>query len=238
MNLGKLHTHARVALVPLGLAIGVAGAAGCETMGVGINKEKDTQPTASTAPYDLQFIDTMVEHHRQEIELARLVDKQATMPELKAVASHLIRDDGDELARLTAFRAMWYGSRDKAVNPSLPGVKQSTLTPDELNRMKNLTGAQLDRTFIDHMIAHHRGGIALAEDAQQNASRQELKTLADEIVREETGEIDQLQQWRANVGKTSTGTDEDRSTSPSTGSSGSSSGSSGSTGSTSGSGGI
>ena len=57
--------------------------------------------------------------------------------------------------------------------------------------------AAFDQQFIDMMVPHHESAIAMAEIAQQRAEHPELRTLADEIVATQSGEIEQLTQWRA-----------------------------------------
>ena len=57
--------------------------------------------------------------------------------------------------------------------------------------------AAFDQQFIDMMVPHHESAIAMAEIAQQRAERRELRTLADEIVAAQSGEIEQLTEWRA-----------------------------------------
>lgn len=57
--------------------------------------------------------------------------------------------------------------------------------------------AAFDQQFIDMMVPHHESAIAMAEIAQQRAEHPELRTLADEIVAAQSGEIEQLTEWRA-----------------------------------------
>jgi uncharacterized protein (DUF305 family) len=54
-----------------------------------------------------------------------------------------------------------------------------------------------DLRFIDGMILHHQGAIAMAETALKNSQRQEIKQLAQNIITAQQTEIDQLQQWRS-----------------------------------------
>lgn len=53
-----------------------------------------------------------------------------------------------------------------------------------------------DLRFIDGMILHHQGAIAMAETALKQSQRQELKQLAQNIITAQQTEISQLQQWR------------------------------------------
>ncbi|MDA0265529.1 MAG: DUF305 domain-containing protein [Cyanobacteria bacterium] len=56
--------------------------------------------------------------------------------------------------------------------------------------------AEFDLRFIDGMILHHQGAIAMAEAVLQNSQRHEAKQLATNIIAAQQGEIDQMQQWR------------------------------------------
>ncbi|MFN9173673.1 MAG: DUF305 domain-containing protein [Synechocystis sp.] len=53
-----------------------------------------------------------------------------------------------------------------------------------------------DLRFIDAMILHHQGAIAMAEALQANSQRPELKQLAQAIIAAQNQEIEQMQQWR------------------------------------------
>lgn len=55
---------------------------------------------------------------------------------------------------------------------------------------------EFDLRFIDAMIPHHRGALVMAEDLQQKSDKEEMQTLADNIINSQQGEIDLLLQWR------------------------------------------
>lgn len=56
--------------------------------------------------------------------------------------------------------------------------------------------ANYDDRFIDMMIPHHEGAIAMAKDAKVKAQHPEIKKLADDIIAAQEKEIEQLKQWR------------------------------------------
>ncbi|MDX1977359.1 MAG: DUF305 domain-containing protein [Pseudanabaenaceae cyanobacterium bins.68] len=66
--------------------------------------------------------------------------------------------------------------------------------------------ANLDLRFIDGMVPHHQGAIAMAKEALQKSQRPEIKKLAQEIIRTQEVEITQMGKWRKswypNVGST------------------------------------
>lgn len=58
------------------------------------------------------------------------------------------------------------------------------------------SAADLDQAFIDMMVPHHQAAIEMAKVAQERATRDELRTLADEIISAQDAEIAQLREWR------------------------------------------
>ena len=60
------------------------------------------------------------------------------------------------------------------------------------------TGASFDAQFIDSMIQHHEGAIAMAKEALTASERPEVLALAEAIIAAQTKETEQLQEWRTN----------------------------------------
>lgn len=57
--------------------------------------------------------------------------------------------------------------------------------------------AEYDLRFIDAMVPHHRGAIAMANEALQKSKRPEIKSLAQNIIKAQSREENQLmRQWR------------------------------------------
>jgi uncharacterized protein (DUF305 family) len=54
----------------------------------------------------------------------------------------------------------------------------------------------VDLWFIDNMTAHHQGAVRMARDALKKAKHPELKTFARQIIKDQTGEINQMKKWR------------------------------------------
>ncbi|GAC1653298.1 MAG: DUF305 domain-containing protein [Herpetosiphon sp.] len=59
-----------------------------------------------------------------------------------------------------------------------------------------MSNAPFDAMFIDSMLQHHRGAVAMAQRALQEGQHEELKQLAQGIIASQTQEIDQMIAWR------------------------------------------
>lgn len=59
----------------------------------------------------------------------------------------------------------------------------------------NQTASNLDRHFIEQMIPHHDGAVAMAKLALEKSKRPEIKTLANAIIAGQTKEINDMTGW-------------------------------------------
>jgi len=55
--------------------------------------------------------------------------------------------------------------------------------------------SEIDEHFIEQMIPHHEGAIAMAELALERSSRSEIRSLAEDIIAAQTREIVQMKTW-------------------------------------------
>jgi uncharacterized protein (DUF305 family) len=58
-------------------------------------------------------------------------------------------------------------------------------------------GEHFDAEFIDGMIVHHEGAIAMAEQVLAESERPELRQMAEAIIAAQQTEVDQMHAWRA-----------------------------------------
>lgn len=72
------------------------------------------------------------------------------------------------------------------------------------SQLQGKTGDEFDKDFIDMMIAHHEGAVAMAKQAQQNAKHDEIKRTADDIIEAQTKEIDMMKMWQVDWGYNNT----------------------------------
>ena len=76
-------------------------------------------------------------------------------------------------------RPIWY---------QMPGM----LTPDEMTRLAEAHGPAFDRLFLEGMIKHHQGAVAMAEDEVANGQNPQAKQLAQDIVTSQQAEIETM----------------------------------------------
>ncbi|WP_017302407.1 DUF305 domain-containing protein [Nodosilinea nodulosa] len=162
--------------------------------------EMDLGPADAT--YDLRFIDGMTPHHEGALVMAEAALTNSKRPEIRQLAENIMASQQAEIDQMKAWRAAWY--------PDAPGVPmmyhaemKHDMPMDEamISSMRmdmDLGGAddEFDRRFLDAMISHHEGAVAMAKDLKEKSDRPELKALADDIIASQQAEIDQMKQWR------------------------------------------
>jgi uncharacterized protein (DUF305 family) len=77
-----------------------------------------------------------------------------------------------------------------AATPS-GGVSQmpGMATPEELTKLKSLSGKDLDVFFLQLMLRHHQGGLAMAQYAADHAGVGYVRNLASKIVSAQQAEV-------------------------------------------------
>lgn len=72
----------------------------------------------------------------------------------------------------------------------------SDMMSDMVEGLEGKRGDAFDKAFIDEMVIHHEGAVAMAEEVLEHSSRPELLKLANEIISAQTKEIEQMKAWK------------------------------------------
>jgi uncharacterized protein (DUF305 family) len=159
------------------------------------HSEMKSAPNAANAPYDLQFIDTMIAHHQGAIEMAKSAETKASRTEIKMLAQTIITEQEKEIARMKEWRDKWFPGQPPALNMEMAGMTDSMKDMD-MKTLGSASGEAFDLEFIRQMIPHHDGAILMAKDALQKSQKEEIKTLANEVIKAQEAEIKQMKDWQ------------------------------------------
>jgi uncharacterized protein (DUF305 family) len=157
-----------------------------------------SSPDAASAPYDLQFIDTMTHHHEGAVTMAKMVLAKSNNEELKKFAQKIIDDQQKEIAQMKDWREKWFAGKPPALNMEMPGMTDSVkmMSGEEMEKMSAMKGRDFDLHFLEMMILHHQDAVEMANDALEKAEHQEIKTLAKQIFMEQEAEIKKMAEWK------------------------------------------
>lgn len=149
---------------------------------------------AAKAPYDIQFLDTMAEHHREGIEMFKLAADKAQDEKVRVKAQQMMADQQKEVPELEGMRDDVKPGAPQAVNRKLPGMK-----PMDMSSLEAASGSDFDRRFLDMTIQHHEGAVAMSRDALKHAKSQGVKDRARMIIDKQTKEIAELKGMRGAI---------------------------------------
>ncbi len=158
------------------------------------HSKMESSPNADLASYDLQFIDTMIEHHQGAVDMAKLAGAKAGHEEIKTLAANIAQSQEAEIKQMRSWREQWFAGNAPAINMKLAGMADSMIGMDMKN-LDSLAGNAYDLEFIRQMIPHHQGAVIMAKEALQKSQKQEIKALAKAIIDSQEAEIKQMKGW-------------------------------------------
>ena len=151
---------------------------------------------AAKAPYDLQFLDTMIAHHRGADDMAAPCATKAEHAEIKTLCSNIISSQQKEIDQMKAWREKWFSAEAPAINMEMAGMKDSMKGMD-MKKLGALAASDFDLEFIKQMIPHHEGAVIMGSEALQKSTKDEIKILSNAIIKAQETEIKQMKEWQA-----------------------------------------
>jgi len=161
----------------------------------------DTRVTA----FDVQFMQGMIWHHHQAVEMAALVGERTNLPPLVAAAGRISASQADEIR----FMQNWLRERgreapdplapgghaghgaDHGAHHNMPGMASEA----QMRALQAARGVEFDRLFLQRMIAHHEGAVIMARQlVSQGGSGSDpvLFKFASDVMTEQQAEIERL----------------------------------------------
>ena len=144
---------------------------------------------------DLTFLNDMIEHHIGAVAMAKEAQKKSTRIEIQTLANNIITAQEKEIDMMYGWKKNWFNDTQQVEESS--GEHGTSMTKD-LGEADD----EFDLRFMNAMIEHHQKAIEMAQDILKTTQRQEIKTLAQNIVKDQTKEISQMNQWKRDWGYT------------------------------------
>ena len=159
------------------------------------------------SPYDLSFIDMMLVHHSQGIELARLAENKGVLPQLKQFATKAISDQEKDRAALQELRDRFYASTRKAdkihmSDMTMTIAEMRRTSENDMNKLKEASDTGFDSVFLDIFSKHHQMAIQMSKDAVKNAEHKEIKDLARKTIAKQQKDIAEMDRMKRAASRT------------------------------------
>ncbi|MEO1421073.1 MAG: DUF305 domain-containing protein, partial [Pseudomonadota bacterium] len=121
----------------------------------------------SYTPDDVRFMQGMIPHHEQALEMARLVAERTNNADVVDIAGRIESSQGDEIEFING----WLSDRGEA-SPESGGHHSMHMhhqmagmaSPEQMAALAEASGTNFDRLFLELMITHHEGALTMVED--------------------------------------------------------------------------
>jgi uncharacterized protein (DUF305 family) len=167
------------------------------------------------APYDLRFIDEMIMHHQGAIISSEMMIEDSERSELRDLAQRIQESQQRQIDQMREWRTEWYPDAPAPAMDMDPmaemmesmgggmmsdgGMMGGMMDGGGMMGMMSdggmMGGDRTDKMFLRMMIPHHQLAVDMGEDALQNAAHQELKGLAEEIIKGQSAEIEEMERY-------------------------------------------
>lgn len=144
-------------------------------LGAGYLLGRPTYPLDTGA--DAGFLRDMSAHHAQAVDMSMVILDETDDPELHTVATDMARTQQAQIGIMQGWLMAWdlpargaqrpmtwmeghdHGGGDTSIPDTMPGLA----SPEDLTALEDAEGVEAELIFLDLMIAHHQGGIQMAE---------------------------------------------------------------------------
>ena len=146
---------------------------------------------------DVRFMQGMIPHHAQALEMTALLDTRTTSDAMRQMAQRIELSQEDEIEMMQE----WLRERGQTVTATdahhapgwmpMPGM----LTPEEMDRLEAAEGVAFDRLFLELMIKHHRGALTMVENLlnqRGTAQDSQLFAFTSDVEADQSMEIDRM----------------------------------------------
>ena len=172
------------------------GAPGDAPRAIGAAQASDTSGVRYTAA-DVRFVQGMIGHHAQALDMTALVPSRTTRPDLRLLAKRIDVSQRDEIGMMEA----WLTHRGEAVpGPHahhgggaalMPGM----LTQEQMAQLAAATGPAFETLFLEYMIQHHQGALTMVKElfATPGAGQEaDIFAFASDVDSDQRMEIDRM----------------------------------------------
>ena len=153
---------------------------------------------------DVVFMQNMIPHHAQAVEMGILVAERTNNPDIIDIASRIQNAQEDEIA----YMKRWLRERDQSTemdhSDHMDHSMMGMATSSQMQDLANAKGTDFDRLFLQLMIPHHDGAVRMVDDLlKQPGSAYDpvLYDFINDIVNTQEAEIRQMDRLLAGLSK-------------------------------------
>lgn len=138
---------------------------------------------------DVMFAQMMIPHHEQAVLLANLAESNTQYSIILDLASRIGDAQEPEITTMKSWLAEAGATEDMGHSMSMPGM----ISDDDMRALEMARNDEFDVLFLTHMIAHHEGAVAMANDVLATTTNPDVIAFANDVIAAQTLEIEEMQ---------------------------------------------
>ena len=166
---------------------------------------------------DIGFLQDMRIHHEQAVNMSLIYldvsapgmgegsDSRGT---LRLIAREIIVHQSNESGRMVQLLRQFGAAETNETDQVMGWMGEPTplaqmpgyATDDQMQTLQQSRGSEADRLFGELMIAHHKGGVHMADHAGMHGTNDEVRAMAASMVKAQQGEIAEMEKLLAEIG--------------------------------------
>jgi uncharacterized protein (DUF305 family) len=165
-------------------------------------------PSQAHNQADITFLQAMIPHHTQAVEMSKLAAQRASSPQVKDLAAGIEAAQQPEIDQMNAMLQAWNASTSATNGPSMSGMNHGNMggtaqaahgpmtgmmSDQQMQQLNTVSGPAFDRMFLQMMIQHHQGAVTMAKTELTDGQNPEAKALAQTIIDAQQREITEMQ---------------------------------------------
>lgn len=176
--------------------------------------------TPGTMSAEAGFARDMQVHHQQAVQLSVLVRDRSQNEEVRQLALDIATGQGQQAGQMYAWLASWGLPQappgERMAWMALPtldgeaghmhgdmgssgGAMPGYASEEDIARLTAASGTEADRIFLELMIAHHQGGVEMAQAILDRSTDRLVTPLATNVVRSQSAEIEYMRSLLASL---------------------------------------
>ena len=147
------------------------------------------------SPADVSFMQGMIVHHQQAVDMAKLVRQRTNNEAVLKTADRIEAGEKDEMD----FMRTWLEDRNLDVAMQGMGHAHHTMkgmaSPEQMRELAAANGTAFDRLFLELMVAHHLGAVDMVDElhgVSGSAYDPVMYEFTNDVVSDQRSEIDRM----------------------------------------------
>ncbi len=159
----------------------------------------NTGTTVSTDSPVAGFARDMIVHHNQAVQMSLLLYDRTENETLRSIALDILLSQQNQIGQMQGWLYLWGLPVASAELPMawmgmvVEGLMPGMATDEQMAALRDSTGEDADRLFIQLMIPHHESAIHMAEEIADRTSIPAVQNFVRSVNASQQREIHELQ---------------------------------------------